>query len=269
MFFWKFILILLIIKKYKKNYLFLIFFDLFNFNLTHTDTLLQDKPNYSVLYKLKKLSFYKNDEFYKNYNIINENIFFSFYKSLTLFISIIKYIYFSSYVQNKSNNYYSKYFFKNFLYFIISENTFIKMLNEYSFKNFFFLKKKNTQLYLYFKKFFKTLIFSTNGIINKQIENKKKCMKKLDKVSIINLKIFLKKIIDKKNTINNNIFIVFFYLRKLYNKLLKILDKEKFDKMFNLSFFFDLKKSYSLNKVKKKRFIKKKLKKRIIKIDNI
>lgn len=252
-------------KFFNKNYLFLIFFNLFNFNLLSNDKLLQDKPVYAVFFKLKIIN--KR----KKLSIIdkkNTDFFYIFYKSLLLFRNLTKFIFFNSHY---NNNYYKNFFYRNFLLFNVLENLYCNSVDNFMLKNFFFLRKKKMQLYLYFKRLNKTLIFYTNGIINKKIENKKKCMKKLDKVSIINLKMFLSEILKKKKELkpNTDLFIIFFYLRKLYSKLLKILNKEKFHKHFNLTFFFDLKKSYSLNKVKKKRFIKKKLKKRIAKIDNI
>ena len=252
-------------KVFNKNYLFLVFFNLFNFNLLNDDKLLQDKPAYSVFFKVREIKLKKKISIINKKNI---EFFYIFYKSLLVFRLLIKLVFFNFY---KNNNYYNNYYFKNFFLFMVLENLYTNTIDNFILKNFFFFKKKKMQLYLYFKCFYKTLIFSTNGVINNKIENKKKSMKKLDKVSIINLKMFLNEIINKKKILysGTDIFIIFFYLRKLYTKLLKILEKEKFNKSFDLSFFFDLKKSYSLNKLKKKRFIKKKLKKRISKIDNI
>ena len=259
-------------QKFNKNYLFVIFYNLFKFNFKTDDRLIQDKPNFDILFKLKLINLEKNKKFYKNFNLINDDEHFSyFYKSIITFCSLIKLITFNKHHFNSSNFYYNGIYYNFFFYYFILEKTYFNTMGGFSLTNFFFLKKKKMQLYLYFKHFLKPLVFSTNGIVNKKIENKKKCMKKLDKVSIINLKMFLKQISNVKNTTNisNNLFVVFFYLRKLYSKLLKILNKEKFHEEFNLNFFFDFKKSYSLNKVKKKRFIKRKLKKKITKIDSI
>ena len=116
---------------------------------------------------------------------------------------------------------------------------------------FFFLRKPKTQIYATLCFNFIPKIFLTNGIINSLLKSKKKSVKKSDRVSSILVKNFSLKLKDylEKGT---RLSIFFMFIKKVFHKTMKVLNKEKLEKFFKISYFFFLKNLIQITKQKKK-----------------
>lgn len=128
---------------------------------------------------------------------------------------------------------------------------------------FIFVDRRSKQLYLNVWYKFEPIYYKTNGMVMKKINITKKSLKKTEKLSLFNVKVLIQKI-NTGFTKYYDLLIIFLKLKKLYSKVLKVLNKDLKQKDFDLSFFFFIKKSYSIIRLKKKRSIKKRLTKRLI-----